>query len=138
MKGRKKMTYRYSDDDDRLLDGVTEDGAKDEIREDEEIVERDPLDETEYYDLPSAPEKRSRLWSVLSLGCAVLSILLCALYYVALPFAVAAIVFSVISRRTLGYFDGLSVGGLILGVVGIVFSSFALVVDLTGVLDALK
>lgn len=138
MKGRMKMTYRYSDDDDRLLDGAAEDAEKDELLDDEEIVERDPLDETEYYDLPSAPEKRSRLWSVLSLGCAVLAVVLCAFYYVALPFAVAAIVFAVISRRTLGYFDGLSVTGLILGVVGIVFSSFTLVVDVTGVLDALK
>ena len=133
-----KMTYRYSDDDERLLDAATEEEVTDTPADEEDIVERDPLDETEYYDLPSAPEKRSRLWSVISLGCAILSVLLCAVYFVSLPFAIAAIVFAVISRRTLGYFDGLSVAGLILGVVGIVFSSFALVVDVTGVLDALK
>lgn len=121
----------YIRDDEALLEGtVTE-----EITEEEK---KPPKEEQEYYDLPDSPDARRRGWSVISLFAAVLSVLLCPFYYVSLVFAAVAIVGAVISRRTLGYFDGLSVAGLLVGLVGAVFGVFSLIIDVTGVLDALK
>lgn len=127
------MAYRYNDGEENLIEGapaeeVTEAAPK----------EKSPLDDNEYYELPDSPEKRNRLWSVISLAASILSVVLCPFYYVSLVFAAIAIVGAVISRRTLGYFDGLSVAGLLLGLVGVVFGSFSLIIDVSGVLDALK
>ena len=36
-------------------------------------------------------------------------------------FAVAAIALSIVSRTTLGYFDGMAIAGLILGIFGLIF-----------------
>lgn len=100
--------------------------------EEKKVTERE---EQEYYELPDSPDARRRGWSVISFFAGILSVLLCPVYYVGIPFAIFAIVAAVISRRKLGYFDGLSLGGLLIGIVGSVFCSFALVVDVTGVLD---
>jgi len=125
------MAYRYSDGEGELIEG-----AECEVKPEE--VKPKSVDENEYYELPDEPQKRNRLWSVISIAAAVLSVILCSFYYVSLPLAAVAIVGALISRRMLGYFDGLSLAGLFVGLVGIVFGAFSLIVDVTGVLDALK
>ena len=60
-------------------------------------------------------------WSVASMVVGILSVVCCFLGWSGLILGIAAIVFSVISRRQLGYFDGMSVAGLILGIFGFVF-----------------
>ena len=37
-------------------------------------------------------------------------------------FGIAAIVFSLLAKRNLGYFDGMAVAGIVLGIFGLVFS----------------
>lgn len=64
---------------------------------------------------------RSRGWSVASLVIGILSVLCCCITYGGLIMGVLAIVFAVISRRNLGYFDGMAIAGLVLGIIGTVF-----------------
>ncbi len=92
-------------------------------------------DSLEYYSLPE--ERPSMLWSILSLVFSILSVLLSPIYYIGIPLAVAAIAMAMISGKGLGYFDKMSVLGLIIGIFGAVFGVFALVVDISGVLDGL-
>lgn len=60
-------------------------------------------------------------WSVASLVVGILSVVCCFLGWSGLVLGVAAVAFSIISRKQLGYFDGMSVAGLILGIFGFVF-----------------
>ena len=42
---------------------------------------------------------------------------------------VLAIVFAVVSRKTIGYFDGLAIAGLIIGIFGLVFGISNVILD---------
>ena len=66
-------------------------------------------------------------WSVASLVLGILSVVCCCLGYAGALFAVGAIVFAIVARRTLGYFDGLAIAGLVLGIFGAVFSISAII-----------
>ncbi len=116
MKGE-KMKNGLKEENNRYLAGEVDEDYK---IEDSKINEED--DEEEYYDLPQAIRKRTRLWSVIAFAAAIIAILLCHFYYVGFVFVIAAIVFAIISRRTLGYFDNMTVFGIIGGAVGIVFN----------------
>ena len=94
-------------------------------------------DELEYYDLPDAPEARRRGWSVISFFAGILSVLLCPIYIAGFVFAVLSVVGALVSRKRLGFFDTLALAGLLIGIVGTVFCAFSLVVDLTGIFDAI-
>ena len=93
-------------------------------------------DELEYYDLPDAPEARRRGWSVISFFAGILSVLLCPIYIVGFVFAVLSVVGALVSRKRLGFFDTLALAGLLIGIVGTVFCAFSLVIDVTGIFDA--
>ena len=93
-------------------------------------------DEVEYYDLPDSPEERRRGWSVISFFAGILSVLLCPIYIAGFVFAVLSVVGALVSRKKLGFFDTLALAGLLIGIVGTVFCAFSLVVDLTGIFDA--
>lgn len=60
-------------------------------------------------------------WSVASMIIGIMSVVCCFLGWSGLVLGAAAVVFSIVSRRRLGYFDGMSVAGLILGIFGFVF-----------------
>ena len=60
-------------------------------------------------------------WSVVSLVTGILSVICCCLSIAPIVFGVVAIVSSILSRKTLGYFDGMSIAGLVLGIFGVVF-----------------
>ena len=73
---------------------------------------------------------RSRVWSVVSLAVAIASVILsviCISYWilfipiVSAVMGVAAVLFSLLSRRNLGYFDNVSIAGIIIGAMGTVF-----------------
>ena len=69
------------------------------------------------------PPEKSRLWSVLALIAAALSILLCYLApVVGIVLGIVAIALCVVSRLRIGYFDGFSIAALICAIFGIVFS----------------
>ncbi len=65
--------------------------------------------------------KNSRVWSAVSVGVGALSIILCFIPVVGILLGLCSVAFSVISRRMLGYFENLAVGGLVVGIFGIVF-----------------
>ena len=96
-------------------------------------VEQTAVDKDEYYEIPKA----TRICSVLSVVCAILSMLLFPLYYLGVALALAAIVLAVISSVRLGYFDKAAIFGLVLGIFAGVFSVFIMALDLSGVLAAL-
>ena len=59
-------------------------------------------------------------WSVASLVCGIISVICCSLGYGSIILGVLAIVFSVISRKNLGYFDSMAIAGLVLGIMGFI------------------
>ncbi len=120
------MSNNY--DDRRLL------GSPDEDEDAAEERNEAKRGSDEYYDLPPAIRSRTRLWSVISLVLAVLSVLLCPVYYVSLVFSILAVGASLFSRRTLGFFDSLAVIGLIVAIFGFVFGISVMVADLIGLL----
>ena len=60
-------------------------------------------------------------WSVASLIAGIVSVVCCSLGWTGIVLGALAIVFAILSRRMLGYFDGMSIAGLILGIFGFVF-----------------
>ena len=60
-------------------------------------------------------------WSVASLVVGILSVVCCCFGWSGLVLGALAIVFAILSRRDLGYFDGLSIAGLVLGIFGAIF-----------------
>lgn len=69
-------------------------------------------------------KQKNRIWSVGSLVIGIFSVLCCCFEWPGLIFGVLAIVFAILSRKNLGYFDGLAIAGVILGIFGTVFSVF--------------
>ncbi len=71
---------------------------------------------------------RSMIYSIVSLVTGIVSILICCCGgWFGLGLGTIAVVFSVVSRRHLGYFDGLSIAGLVLGICGAVFGAATVV-----------
>ena len=83
---------------------------------------------------------RTRIYSILSLVCSIVSVLIgCCGGWFGLGLGALAIAFSVISRRHLGYFDGMAIAGLVLGICGVLFGAAMAVVGIlidNGTLDA--
>ena len=97
--------------------------------------------ETDYAYRTVMDEKRkSRSWSVASLTVSILSLICCCFVsWVGVVLSTLAITFAIISRKNIGYFDGLSIAGLIIGIFGAVFGIasivFAYIIESTGMLD---
>ena len=105
------------------------------------VPESDAEGKEYYNDLTDVPEEkesgyktvmdgvpRSRGWSVVALVLAILSVpfsifTVCGIVFpvVGLVLGVMAVLASVISRRNLGYFDGVAIAGIIISAVGFVF-----------------
>lgn len=62
-------------------------------------------------------------WSVASMVLGILSLVCCCIGWTGAIFGIAAIVFSVIARKSLGYFDGMAIAGLVCGIFGFVFGA---------------
>lgn len=76
-------------------------------------------------------KSKSRLWSVISMFLAVVSLSLCLLvYWLGIIFGVASILAIFISRKSLGYFDRISVFSLIIAIFGTIFSLLLLIASL--------
>ena len=68
-------------------------------------------------------KEKSRVWSVASCAAAVISILCSVFPYPAIVLGALAIIFAIFSRRNIGYFDGLALAGLFIGIAGVVFGA---------------
>ena len=60
-------------------------------------------------------------WSVASMVVGIISVVCCCLGWSGLILGTMAIVLAIVSRKNLGYFDGMSIAGLVLGIFGLVF-----------------
>lgn len=67
-------------------------------------------------------KRKSRAWSVASLVVSIFSVICCCLPWPGIVLGALSIVFAVISRKNIGYFDGLAIAGLIVGIFGVVFN----------------
>ena len=77
---------------------------------------------TEYaYKTVMDVKEKSRIFSVISAACAAVSVVFCCTPWSALAFGVIAIVFAIVSRNRIGYFDTLGLVGLVVGIFGTVF-----------------
>ena len=72
-------------------------------------------------------KQNKRTWSVISFVLAIASILFCSIPTVGIILGLLAIGFAIFSRLSIGYFDGFSLIGLLLAIVGVVFSIAAIV-----------
>ena len=82
-----------------------------------------PEGESDYAYKKVMPKKQNRrTWSVVSLALAVLSVLLFRVPWAGLILGLLAVGCAALSRKNLGYFDKLSLAGLIIGIFGIVFA----------------
>ena len=82
-----------------------------------------PQNEEEYaYKTVIKNKQNRRTWSVVSLALAVLSVLLLYFPIVSLIFGAVSVGAGAMSRKNLGYFDKLTLAGIIIGIFGIVFS----------------
>ena len=86
------------------------------------ISESSPNGEDRYYEIFEKSKHKTLGWSVASLAFGIISVLCCFFGWIGLVFGVIAVLLSAISRVSLGFFDGMSIAGLILGIFGIVFA----------------
>lgn len=84
-----------------------------------------------YNSFSNFTKPKTRGWSVVSLVVGIISVLCCCLGWAGLVFGAVAVIASIISRRSLGYFDGLAIAGLVLGIFGIVFGGAILITSYT-------
>ena len=62
-------------------------------------------------------------WSVASMVLGILSLVCCCIGWTGAIFGIGAIVFSVVAKKSLGYFDGMAIAGLVCGIFGCVFGA---------------
>ena len=86
----------------------------------DEFTSYERKEEVRYEDIFDKSKPKTLGWSVASMVLGILSLVCCCLPFGGLAFSVAAVVLSVVARKTLGYFDGMAIAGLILGIFGLV------------------
>lgn len=86
--------------------------------------------EDRYYEIFDKTKHKTRGFSVAAMTLGIISVLCCCFGWAGLVLGIAAIVFSVVSRVTLGYFDGMCIAGLILGIFGVVFGTSMVIMDI--------
>ena len=81
-----------------------------------------------YADPYAMPEKKpSKGFAVAALVLGIASLVCCCLSTFSLVCAVLAIVFAVVARRNIGYFDGMSTAGLVCGIVAAALAAFSII-----------
>ncbi len=86
----------------------------------EDFNKNENLSADEVY-LPAGGRRGTKAWSVAALILSILSLLCCCFDWLGLGLGILAIVFSIVSRGSLGYFDGMAVAALVVGIIGAVF-----------------
>ena len=71
---------------------------------------------------------KSLIWSIISLVLAILSVILAPLGWVGLITGVCAIVFAVIARIKMGFFNGFIIAALLCSIFGVIFSAASVVI----------
>ena len=71
-----------------------------------------------------ARKTKSLIWAALSVVFSLLSLGLFFVFWVNFALAIVGIILSVVSRIRMGYFHNVAIAGLIIGIIGAVFSLF--------------
>ena len=77
--------------------------------------------EDRYYEFFNKDKPKTMGWSLASMVLGIISVVCCLFGWVGLIFGIVAVALAIVSRINLGYFDKMSVLGLIFGIFGIVF-----------------
>lgn len=77
--------------------------------------------------LKSNGKPKSKGCSVAAMVLGIVSVVACCSGWASLFLGIGAIVFAIVARKTLGYFDGMAIAGLILGIFGVVFGLFMII-----------
>lgn len=72
--------------------------------------------------MPAKNKENRRTWSVISLILSILSLLLVYFSWVSLILGILSVGSALISRKNIGYFDKISITGVLIAIFGIVFS----------------
>ena len=75
--------------------------------------------------------RKTYSWSLAAMVSGIISVVCCFTGYAGLIFGVLAIVFAIISRKNLGYFDGMATSGLVLGIIGFVLGLALIIASYT-------
>ena len=95
-------------------------------------------EEDRYDEIFDTSKRNTRAFSVISMILGIISLVCCCIGPLGFVLGVGAIVFSIISRKSLGYFDGFSVVGLILGIFGACFGAVVFIlIFFTGIFDSI-
>ena len=97
-------------------------------------TQRDAFSRASFYESPGevrerydeifdATKPKTIGFSVASMVLGILSVICCCMGWSGLILGALAIVFSIVSRKVLGYFDGMSIAGLIVGIFGLCFGA---------------
>ncbi len=78
--------------------------------------------------------RKTYSWSLVSLICGIISVICCS-GYVGIVLGALAIVFAIVSRKNLGYFDSMAIAGLVLGIIGFVLG-IAILIAINSMSDA--
>ncbi len=96
---------------------------KSEYNEEFIDVEDNPSEKPEYaYQNVVGDRRNTRLFSILSLVISAISVLCCLFPVAGITLGALALGLGIYSRVNIGYFDGLSLGGIITSIFGVVFS----------------
>ncbi len=87
-------------------------------------------DEARYDEIFDRSKPKSLGFSITSMVLGILGVVCCCFGWTGLILGALAIVFSVVSRAKIGYFDGFSIAGLILGIFGVCFGVLFIVFSL--------
>lgn len=70
---------------------------------------------------------KTKAFSVAAMILGIVSVVACCSGWASLLLGIGAVVFAILARKTLGYFDGMAIAGLILGIFGLVFGFFMII-----------
>lgn len=74
---------------------------------------------------------KTKGWAVASMVMGIISVVCCCFGWSGIFLGAGAIIVAIVSRRNLGYFDGMTIAGLILGIFGFVFGTTMVIYTLT-------
>ena len=74
---------------------------------------------------------KTKGWAVASMVIGIISVVCCCFGWSGIIMGAGAIILAIVSRRNLGYFDGMTIAGLILGIFGFVFGIMIVIYTLT-------
>ncbi len=74
---------------------------------------------------------KTKGWAVASMVIGIISVVCCCFGWSGIFLGAGAIILAIVSRRNLGYFDGMTIAGLILGIFGFIFGMTIVIYTLT-------